>query len=329
MEDYFKDMERELTMQVPMVSIWMITYNHEKFIRQCLESVFAQKTNFAYEIIIGEDCSTDNTKAIIEEFEQKYPEILKPIYHQSNVGAYQNAYHYCYPKLKGKYIACLEADDYWTDPYKLQKQVDALEKDRTAVASFTQVEVLIDEENHLETHWSAKLPFKERYNVSDILKTFNIVTCTLLFRNVYPQLPYNPLKFPTGDVSLSAFLLLKGDAILLNEVTAVYRVHGGGIYSPQNLEKKNLVFLQIFEQLLEEPLFNAHQQLLKKLLADRAYQALCFEIKKSAPEKDKITTYTNLAMVHTNFNNLYYPLKAIVRKYLFQFTGKSFGRTLH
>ncbi|RDC55817.1 glycosyltransferase [Pedobacter chinensis] len=312
----------------PMVSIWMITYNHEKFIRQCLESVLAQETNFSYEIIIGEDCSTDRTRAIVQEFEALYPQIVKPIYQESNVGAYKNAYHYCYPALKGKYIACLEADDYWIDRQKLQKQVDALQHDPTAVACFTQVKVLIDNEDHFEEHWSSRLPLKNRYDVEDILKTFNITTCTLLFRNIYPQLPYDPLAFPTGDVSLSAFLLLKGDAIFINEPTAVYRVHHGGIYSPHNLENKNLVFVKIFTQLLKEPLFAAHRQLIKRLLADRAYQALCFEIKKANPENKKIDTYHHLALSQMHFGNLYYPLKTMLRKYLYLLTGKSFGRSM-
>jgi glycosyltransferase involved in cell wall biosynthesis len=327
MGDYF-NMEAAQLSQTPMVSVWIITYNHEKFIRQCLESVLAQQTNFTFEIIIGEDCSTDNTKKIIQEFEEKYPTVIKPIYQSCNVGAYRNAYEFCYPALTGKYIACLEADDYWTDELKLQKQVDLLEKDQTAVACFTQVKVLLDQENRFEDHWSAARPIKSRYSLTDILHTFNIVTCTLLFRNIYKKLPYDPLSFPTGDVSLSAFLLLQGDAIFLNEVTAVYRIHGGGIFSPHNLEQKNLVFVKIFEQLLKEPLFNTHQSLLKKLLADRAYQALCFEIKKPQPEREKIKLYYDTAIAQANASNLYYPIKTIARRYLYQLTGKSFGRKL-
>lgn len=311
-----------------MVSVWIITYNHEKFIRQCLESVLAQKTNFSYEIVIGEDCSTDNTKRIIQELEKEFPYIIKPIYQQTNVGAYKNAYHYCYPKLKGKYIACLEADDYWTDEYKLQKQVDALENDKTAVACFTQVRVLLDEQRIFEEHWSASRPIKPRYNLHDILNTFNIVTCTLLFRNIYQPLPYNPLDFPTGDVSLSAFLLLQGDAIFLNEVTAIYRIHGGGIFSPHSLEQKNMVFLKIFQQFIKEPLFQPHRALLKKLLSDRAYQAFCFEIKKISPDKAKIRNYYTIATQQMAFQNLYFPLKTIMRNGLYQLTGKSFGRKL-
>lgn len=147
----------------PMLSVWMVAYNHEKFIRQSLESVLKQKTNFAFEVIIGEDCSTDNTRAIIREFEAKYPQIIKPIYHTSNVGAYRNAYEFCYPQLKGKYIACLEADDYWLDENKLQQQVDMLENDDKAALCFTQVKVRNEGIQQFEEHWSQKFNIKKIY----------------------------------------------------------------------------------------------------------------------------------------------------------------------
>lgn len=315
---------------LPVVSVWIITYNHGKFIRQCLESVMQQQTDFAFEVIIGEDCSTDNTREIIQEFESQYPNVIKPVYQDKNVGAYRNAYEFCYPKLTGTFIACLEADDYWTDVHKLQKQVDALRNDEKAVACFTQVSVLLNNEDRFEEHWSTAYNSKKsRYNVVDILAKFNIVTCTLMFKNVYRKLPYDPLAYPTGDVSLSAFLLLRGDALFLNEITAVYRVHDGGIFSVHSLEKKNLVFVKIFEQLLTEPLFRRYTGLLEKLLADRCYQALCFEIKKAEPDQLKIEEYYNQALSRIHAANFYYPFKAFMRKRLFDLTGKSFGRTLN
>lgn len=315
---------------IPTVSVWMITYNHGKFIRKCLESVIGQKTNFPIEIIIGEDCSKDDTRAIIEEFQALYPEIIKPIFQEKNVGAYRNAYEFCYPALRGTYIACIEADDYWTDNLKLQKQVDALENDKEAVACFTQVSVLVENEERFEQHWSKKYNSKDKYSVTDVLKTFNIVTCTLMFRNVYPRvLPYDPKSFPTGDVSLTAFLLLKGHAIFLDEVMAVYRIHDGGSFSAIKLEDKNLVFVKIFEQFLKEPLFGSYKKLLDELLSDRAYQAYCFEIKKDAPDKEKLKSYYEKAMSNLGLHNYFFPIKTFLRKNLYQLTGKSFGRKLN
>lgn len=298
----------------PLLSVWMVAYNHEKFIRQSLESAVNQKTNFAFEIIIGEDCSTDNTRAIIQEFEARYPHIIKPIYHSSNVGAYRNAYEFCYPKLRGKYIACLEADDYWVDENKLQDQVDLLEKDDQAALCFTQVKVWNENRQEYEQHWSEKFNTKERYTVENILQTFNIVTCTIVFKNKYPVLPYNPKDFPTGDVSLCAFLLLDGDAVLLNKITAVYREHNSGIYSPQSQEKKNLVFLDIFKTFLKYPGFHKQFPLLRKLLSDRAYRALCFEIKKDKPDNNAVAQFYYTAVKNMHAHNLYFPLKSFLRR---------------
>ena len=82
-------------MSLPLVSVCIITYNHEKYIRQCLDGVVMQKTKFPFEVILGEDCSTDSTRKIVEEFEARYPGIIKPVYHATNVGGARNGYEFC------------------------------------------------------------------------------------------------------------------------------------------------------------------------------------------------------------------------------------------
>jgi glycosyltransferase involved in cell wall biosynthesis len=319
------------TNDAPLVSVWMVTYNHEKYIRQCLESVMMQRTNFKFEVIIGEDCSTDGTRAILQEFEQLYPDVIKPIYHDKNVGAYRNAYEFCYPRLNGKYIACLEADDFWTDSAKLQIQVNALEADTQAVMCFTRVKLLLQGEKKVQEHWSTSYnKLKSRYTLADVLNKFNLVTCSILFRNVYSgQLPYHPADYPTGDVSLSIFLLLKGDAIYLDRLTAVYRLHETGSYSARDLEYKNLVFVKIFEQFLKEPLLASHLKTLKRRLSDRAYQAFCFEIKKPAPDRGKMAEYYSKSLHSINTANIFFPVKIVLRSALYSLTGQSFGRRLN
>jgi glycosyltransferase involved in cell wall biosynthesis len=312
----------------PLVSVWMNTYNHGKFIRQSIETVLMQKTNFDFEIVIGEDYSTDNTREIIREFEMKYPHIVKPIYHTTNVGALRNAFEFCYPKLRGKYVACLDGDDYWTDENKLQQQVDLLENDDKAVICFTQVQVFDENTQQVTEHWSQKFNQKKRYKLEDILHTFNIVACSMMYKNIYPVFPYRLTDFPTGDVSLYAFLLLKGDAVLLNKVTAIYRQHEGGMYSPHSEERKNLTFLEIFKAFLKYQEFRKQFPLLQKLLSDRAYRALCFEIKKKAPDKKIVRQYYRVALKNMHLQNLYFPVKTILRRALFDLTGKSLGRKL-
>lgn len=103
-----------------MVSVFMMTYNHENYIAQALDSILMQKINFGYEIIVGEDCSTDRTREIILSYAQRKPDLFKLILHDHNVGAKANQ-NAVLNACKGKYIAPCEGDDYWTDPYKLQK----------------------------------------------------------------------------------------------------------------------------------------------------------------------------------------------------------------
>ena len=114
-------------MQEPLVSIVTITYNHEPYIRKCIEGVLMQQINFPIEFIIAEDCSTDGTLAICKEYAEKYPELIRLITSENNVGAIANERR-AMKAAKGKYIAFCEGDDYWTDSLKLQKQVDFLEK---------------------------------------------------------------------------------------------------------------------------------------------------------------------------------------------------------
>ena len=107
-----------------MVSVICNTYNHEKYIKSALDGFVMQKTNFEYEVLIHDDASTDSTADIIREYEKKYPDIIKPIYQSENQYSKKVPISktYQYSRAKGKYIAICEGDDYWTDPFKLQKQ---------------------------------------------------------------------------------------------------------------------------------------------------------------------------------------------------------------
>lgn len=137
-------MNQETDNRPLMVSIRCITYNHEPYIRQCLEGFVMQKTNFRFEAIVHDDASTDGTADIIREYAEKYPDIIKPIFETENQ---YSKHDESLPRImdeacKGKYIAFCEGDDYWTDPTKLQKQYDALETNIDCVAAFNRVNLI-------------------------------------------------------------------------------------------------------------------------------------------------------------------------------------------
>ena len=110
----------------PKVSVVMLTYNHEKFIAQAIESVLIQRTNFPIELVVGEDCSTDGTREIVRRYAAARPDIIRLVFHEKNVGAYENGQDVL-AACQGEYIALLEGDDYWTSPDKLQRQADYLD----------------------------------------------------------------------------------------------------------------------------------------------------------------------------------------------------------
>ena len=123
----------------PLVSICTITYNHAHFVEEALDSFLMQKTDFPFEIVISDDCSPDNTATIIRKYLDKFPNIINANLRDVNVGMHING-RKNQQRARGKYIALCEGDDYWTDPLKLQKQVDFLEKNKEFVITYTSVE---------------------------------------------------------------------------------------------------------------------------------------------------------------------------------------------
>lgn len=250
----------------PLVSICCITYNHAPYIRECLAGFMMQETNFPIEIIINDDASTDGTTEIIKEYEARYPDIIKPIYQVENQyskgvrGMYAN---FCFPRAQGKYIALCEGDDYWTDPLKLQKQVDFLEANPEYVMCSHRFKIL--ERERYEKDWYS--------TTSDVVYGINNLIggewyhhpLSVMFRSdkldlqEYARYPY------TMDAVLFFHLLKKGPGIMLNEDMAVYRIHSGGVWSGINQENrlknefKARIGLYEVEQSYEAAFFLRHQ----------------------------------------------------------------------
>ena len=225
--------------EAPIVSVCTITYNHEKFIRQAIEGVLSQKCNFKFEMVIGEDCSKDGTRKIIEEYAAKYPDIIVPLYEEKNIGAKLNAtktLEHC----RGKYIAFLEGDDYWTDPFKLQKQFDFMEANPGYTICFTRVA----EKNENGGDSSGRFPelTKDDFTFEDVVMFENcfIPTPTLFFVNALPKpMPAFYTQAMSGDIALHLLISDLGNIKCLPGITAIYREHSGGITKTEIQKKES------------------------------------------------------------------------------------------
>lgn len=216
-------------MSEPVVSICSITYNHAPYIRQCLDGFLMQKTNFPFEIIINDDCSTDGTTEIIKEYAAKYPDLIKPIFHDEN--QYQKGVRgmfakFVFPKAQGKYLALCEGDDYWIDPLKLQKQVDILESDDSVSMVYTSFKT-IDSKGNLMLRPDYE-NYKKRSFTGDVfyklITSGNfIMTLTTCFRKeIYENdvMKGYPIML---DYALFLGVSSMGKAVFLPEETGCYR----------------------------------------------------------------------------------------------------------
>src|SRR5258708_6758901 len=169
------------------LSVMRITYNHERFIAQAIESVLAQRVHFEYEIVMGEDCSTDGTRKVIMDFHRRYPDRIVPLLREQNIGAMRNL-EATLAACRGRYLALLEGDDYWTYGEKLQKQVDFLDTHPGSSMCCHRVQSL-DKTGFAEANIFPPLPAGP-YAIEDLLKGNFVMTCSaILRRDFVPALP--------------------------------------------------------------------------------------------------------------------------------------------
>lgn len=220
----------------PMVSIRTSTYNHGPYIRQCIEGVLMQKTTFSFEYIIGEDCSTDETREIVLEYSKKYPNIIRVVTADYNVGSKANGRR-CIQRCRGKYMAICEGDDYWIDPYKLQKQVDFLEqnKDYGLVHSFAKCYY----EN--KSSYGKKNLGENFSNIDELLIANRIVTLTVCFRKElylgYIRDIIPKYSWKMGDYPLWLYIALHSKVHFIDNVMGVYRSLEESASHSRNLQK--------------------------------------------------------------------------------------------
>lgn len=229
-----------------LVSVCCMTYNHVSFIRQCLDGFMMQKCSFNFEVLIHDDASTDGTQNIIREYVTRYPDIIKPIYQKENQyskGIDPNV-KYNFSRAKGKYIALCEGDDYWTDPFKLQKQVDFLESHPDYVMCSHRFNQYIQDKNLLEEEKNLTFQGAD-YDLKNLIGgKWLTQTLTVMYRRSALDLKRYALYGMSMDIILFYALLKNGKGYCFPDIMGVYRLHGGGVWSEVSLNQRRLIELK-------------------------------------------------------------------------------------
>lgn len=241
----------------PLVSISCITYNHQNFIRDAIKGFLMQKTTFPVEILIHDDASTDKTAEIIREYEKKYPHLIKPIYQTENqyskrdgsIGRIQRK------RSCGKYYAACEGDDYWTDPYKLQKQVDFLEANpdfSVCVGGFKKRDTITGEElDVIYNDFGENVDNGIAFTLNDTKTKWLTKTLTAVFRNDSTIIENLSVYKYGRDINLFYHLLSVGKGYYIPQVLGVYNVHEGGINSMKHGKINNTAAYNVYKELYE------------------------------------------------------------------------------
>lgn len=269
----------------PLVSICCLTFNHEKFLRATIEGFLIQMTSFPFEIIIHDDASTDGTVKIINEYTKLHPKLITPIF--QTVNQYSKGvkpyFNFLIPKASGKYIANCEGDDYWTDPHKLQKQVDFLEANQDFSLCFHNVNIL----NNRNGSSSLKLMHnnmkQDVFTTKDILTQWFIPTASIVFkRDSNFNLPDWYYNCASGDIPLLLLLSLKGKFKYLDEVMGCYRLHDNGISTTHSGYSKAFSMIYIYQHFDEFTNYQYH---------DKITEAMIYELRRHMPEMKELRKY--------------------------------------
>lgn len=262
-------------MKEPLVSICCITYNQEQYVRECLEGFVMQKTNFPFEIVISDDCSKDGTRAVISDYKARYPKLFRDISPEKNMGSMAN-FLYVQAQAKGKYIALCEGDDYWIDPYKLQKQVDFMDAHPDYSMCLTNSHIKsVGQEERLAVRTCL-----DTYMIEDVIgcnalnveqRGNNVVsfghTSTILYRNPNDEIPDWISKCFIGDEPLLIWLAHFGPAKFINEVMSVYRVGVGMSSKNFSVEKDCKNRIAMYE-IIDKGLGGKYHHLIKPVIAE-------------------------------------------------------------
>lgn len=281
------------------ISVLMITYGHENYIRQAIESVLAQQTAFAFELVVANDASSDNTHGIITDIIENHPDgnKIKYIQQPENIGMQAN-FASGYKQCQGQYIALCEGDDYWTDPSKLQKQVTFLENNPGYVMCFHKVDIRTSDGN-FTNDFITNVP-ENHETLHDMARLGNYIhTPTVCFRNVITAFPKEFIKTPIGDYFLYLMLMQHGKVKFLDQTMAVYR-HNVGVFSgtvATKKVKKNILMYACILSFFED-------EVLREIILNRLDDALnWYEAAISNPPRSKSKFLRAMRFLKANYKN--------------------------
>lgn len=233
------------------------TYNHGKYIEKCLKSILNQEAKFKYKLLVSDDGSTDNTRAILKKYQDKYPEKLEVIYNEKNLGAMENFIH-TLNMVHTEYVALCDGDDYWTDNNKLQKQVDFLDNNKEYAICFHQTLIFFEDKSHDNVIHPLNIP--NELTLNDLIKENFIPANTVVYRWKYKKKDSLIKEFPENIVPGDYFLHLmhakRGKIYCINESMSAYRRQVNGMwYLTTQPNKENEFYL-----LYGEKYFNFFEQ---------------------------------------------------------------------
>lgn len=241
--------------QRPLVSICCLTFNHAPFIAECLDGFLMQQTSFPVEILIHDDASTDGTAEIVKSYAEKHPGLIFPLFEQENMysqGFASKMDLFNYRRAKGKYIAYCEGDDYWTDPLKLQKQVDFLEAHPEYSCCFTRYKRVNSQTDEVIDDNCYRLFFNggdADVSLQDYFEQWVTQALTLVFRkDSYSDKWRNRYRY-YRDFHEYYHLLKAGKCRLMNFYSGVYRLSGKGVFTSLNNQEQDLTTLLVFQDL--------------------------------------------------------------------------------
>lgn len=304
----------------PMVSIMMLAYKHGPYIEMAIESIVNQNTSFSIQVVVGEDCSPDNTRDIINNLVEKYPLAIKPILHGNNVGAWNNQ-EAVFNACTGKYIAFCEGDDFWNTQDKLQKQVDILEANPEVGLVFSNFNI---KEKHRTVSSIVKNDPGYSVQPEEILVANSIATCTVVCRRELlneARAFLGEKRFAMGDYPLWLYIAQKSKIAYIDEPLATYRIVGGS--ATNQGYQKQLAFLESQQEVksyfMERFTYSASIQRRVRLEYLQKKLMLCFltnrrsELKRCSDElktlKGRLTLREKIYAIAGKSSILSFPLK--------------------